>query len=116
MLAFWTIGYYIPFTTAIFGYTMFNMFTILPTPPGQVGSNEFVGLLVFAGLLHLRPDKVLAMFFFSHPWAALIMTTTGIVCLSSLGLKLQSIMKVQLRESDVERKEVLLPQEEGITV
>jgi uncharacterized protein (TIRG00374 family) len=116
MLAFWTIGYYIPFTTAIFGYTVFNMFTILPTPPGQVGSNEVVGLLVFAGLLHLRPDKVLAMFFFSHPWAALIMTTTGIVCLSSLGLKFQSIMKVQFRESDVEKKEVLLPQEEGITV
>src|SRR5260370_10277135 len=116
MLAFWTVGYYIPFGTAIFGYTMFNMFTILPTPPGQVGSNEAVGLLVFAGLLHLPANYVLAMFFFSHPWTALIMCTTGITCLSTLGLKLQSIMKVQLRESDVERKEVLLPQEEGITI
>ena len=90
MLAFRTIGYPISFGTAIFGYTVYNVFYILPTPPGQVGSNEFVGLLVFAGLLHLQPSTVLAMFVFSHPWAALIMTTTGIACLSALGLTIQS--------------------------
>ena len=95
MLAFWTIGYQISFGTAIFGYTVYNMFYILPTPPGQVGSNEAVGLLVFAGLLHLPPDKVTAMFVFSHPWSALLMTVTALLCLSALGLKLSSAMKVQ---------------------
>ncbi len=95
MLAFWTIGFPISFGTAIFGYTVYNMFYILPTPPGQVGSNEAVGLLVFAGLLHLPADKVTAMFVFSHPWAALLMTTTGMICLSALGLKLSTAMKVQ---------------------
>ena len=95
MLAFWTIGFSISFGTAIFGYTVYNMFYILPTPPGQVGSNEAVGLLVFAGLLHLPADKVTAMFVFSHPWAALLMTATGMTCLSALGLKLSSAMKVQ---------------------
>ncbi len=82
MLAFWTIGFSISFGTAIFGYTVYNMFYILPTPPGQVGSNEAVGLLVFAGLLHLPADKVTAMFVFSHPWAAVLMTATGMICLS----------------------------------
>ncbi len=95
MLAFWTIGFPISFGTAIFGYTVYNMFYILPTPPGQVGSNEAVGLLVFSGLLHLPADKVTAMFVFSHPWAALIMCTTGMACLSALGLTLSSAMKVQ---------------------
>ncbi|HEU0000151.1 MAG TPA: lysylphosphatidylglycerol synthase transmembrane domain-containing protein [Ktedonobacteraceae bacterium] len=95
MLAFWTIGYQISFGTAIFGYTVYNMFYILPTPPGQVGSNEAVGLLVFAGLLHLPADKVTAMFVFSHPWSALLMTVTAMICLSALGLKLSSAMKVQ---------------------
>jgi len=95
MLAFWTIGFPISFGTAIFGYTVYNMFYILPTPPGQVGSNEAVGLLVFSGLLHLPADKVTAMFVFSHPWAALIMCTTGMACLSGLGLTLSSAMKVQ---------------------
>ncbi len=73
MFAFWTIGFPISFRTAIFGYTLYNMIYIFPTPPGQLGSNEAMGLLVFTGLLHLPSNKVLAMFFFSHPWAALIM-------------------------------------------
>lgn len=100
MLAFWTIGYQISFGTAIFGYTVYNMFYILPTPPGQVGSNEAIGLLVFAGLLRLPPDKVTAMFVFSHPWSALLMTVTAMVCLSALGLKLSSAMKVQTEGED----------------
>jgi uncharacterized protein (TIRG00374 family) len=95
MLAFWTIGFPIPFGTAIFGYTVYNMFYILPTPPGQVGSNEAIGLLVFFGLLHLPAHKVTAMFVFSHPWAALLMCATGMACLSALGLTISSAMKVQ---------------------
>src|SRR3984893_13965523 len=98
MLAFWTIGFPIPFGTAIFGYTVYNMFYILPTPPGQVGSNEAVGLLVFSGLLHLPADKVTAMFVFSHPWAALLMTAVGMACLSALGMTISSAIKVRVEE------------------
>ena len=95
MLAFWTVGTQLDFGTAIFGYTLYNMFYILPTPPGQVGSNEVVGLLVFSGLLHLGKDDVLAMFAFSHPFAALLMTGTGLAFLSALGLTISSAMRVQ---------------------
>jgi len=101
MLAFWTIGFPISFGTAIFGYAVYNMFYILPTPPGQVGSNEAVGLLVFGGLLHLPANQVTAMFFFSHPWAALIMSTSGIACLSALGLTLAGAIRVRTGEDDV---------------
>ena len=95
MLAFRTIGFPISFGTAIFGYTVYNMFYILPTPPGQIGSNEFVGLLVFHVLLGLPANKVTAMFVFSHPWAALLMSASGMACLSALGLTISSAMKVQ---------------------
>jgi uncharacterized membrane protein YbhN (UPF0104 family) len=95
MLAFWTIGFPIPFGTALFGYSVYNLFYILPTPPGQVGSNEAVGLLVFHGLLNLPANQVTAMFFFSHPWAALLMCATGLACLSALGLTISSAMRVQ---------------------
>ncbi|MFL5592772.1 MAG: YbhN family protein [Ktedonobacteraceae bacterium] len=95
MLAFRTIGSPISFGTAIFGYTVYNMFYILPTPPGQIGSNEFVGLLVFHVLLGLPASKVTAMFVFSHPWAALLMSASGMACLSALGLTISSAMKVQ---------------------
>ena len=47
MLIFWMVGFPLPFGEALFGYTLYNMFFILPTPPGQLGSNEAVGLLGF---------------------------------------------------------------------
>jgi uncharacterized protein (TIRG00374 family) len=112
MLAFWTIGFPISFGTAIFGYTVYNMFYILPTPPGQVGSNEAIGLLVFAGLLRMPAEKVTAMFVFSHPWAALLMTATGMICLSALGLKLSTAMKVQTEGENA----LAGPQRQGMPV
>ena len=95
MLAFWTVGFSISFGTALFGYAVYNMFYILPTPPGQIGSNEAVGLLVFSGLLHLPGNNVTAMYVFSHPWAALIMTAAGMACLAALGLTIASATRVQ---------------------
>lgn len=102
MLAFWTIGFPISFGQAMFGYTVYNMFYILPTPPGQVGSNEITGLLVFHGLLGLDAHSVTAMFLFSHPWAALLMCSTGMLCLSALGLTISSAMKVQTTSNSAE--------------
>jgi len=95
MLAFWTIGFPLAVGPALFGYTVYTMFYILPTPPGQIGSNEAVGLLVFGGLLHLPGTSVTAMYVFSHPWAALIMTVVGLSCLTALGLTISSATGVQ---------------------
>jgi uncharacterized protein (TIRG00374 family) len=100
LLAFRTIGFPISFGTALFGYTVFNMFFILPTPPGQLGSNEAVGLLVFTGLLRLPASKVSAMIIFSHPWAALLMCTAGILSLKALGLKISTAMRKQPEEGE----------------
>jgi len=100
MLAFWTIGYHITFGVALFGYSVYNMFYILPTPPGQVGSNEVVGLLVFGKLLGISSVYVTAMFVFSHPWAAVLMCTTGLICLSALGLTITGAMKAQTSGKD----------------
>lgn len=82
------------FGTAIFGYITYTMFSILPNPPGQVGSNELAGVLVFSGLLGYPKSSILAMFVFSHPLAALIMTSMSLLCLSSLGLSLTSATKL----------------------
>ncbi len=94
LFAFWAIGFPVSLGTVLFGYTVYNVFYILPTPPGQVGSNEAVGLLVFSGLLHLPGNYVTAMYVFSHPWAALIMTTVGLSCLAALGLTFSNAMRM----------------------
>jgi uncharacterized protein (TIRG00374 family) len=116
MFAFWTIGFPISFRTAIFGYTLYNMFYIFPTPPGQVGSNEAIGLLVFAGLLGLPPNKVIAMFIFSHPWTALLMCTAGLICLKTLGLTIPSVMKAGTEESSSIGEDALLIEEQEAPV
>jgi uncharacterized protein (TIRG00374 family) len=85
--------------TAAFGYTLFNMFTILPSPPGQLGSNETYGPLVFNQLLGFPKTNVLAMFLFSHPLAAVIMTIMCFICLGSLGLTFASVMKANPEEN-----------------
>jgi uncharacterized membrane protein YbhN (UPF0104 family) len=102
---FWMVGLPLPFGEVLFGYTLYNMFFILPTPPGQLGSNEAVGLLVFGGLLHLPPGKVIAMFLFSHPWAALLMCATGLICLKTLGLATSTFWKKQAAAESVESVE-----------
>ena len=112
MLAFWTIGFPIPFGTAIFGYVTYNMYHILPTPPGQIGSNEAVGLLVFSGLLHLPALQVTAMFVFSHLWAAVLMSITGLACLSALGLTIRDATRMRTGENDATGEDTLLSEEQ----
>lgn len=99
MLAFWTVGFPIPFGTVIFGYTVYNVLFVLPTSPAGIGSNEALGLLVFTGLLHLSADKVAAMFIFAHVWFALVMCLSALICLKTLGLTFSMIMKAQSEES-----------------
>lgn len=99
--AFQTIGVNnMSFGTAIFGYTTYNMFCILPTPPGQVGSNELVGVLVFGNLLGYSKPQVLAMYLLSHPLAGLIMTTMCLICLSGLGISIKSAIKINAQKAE----------------
>ncbi len=95
MLAFWAIGTPISFGIALFGYTLCTLFSILPTPPGQLGSNEAVGLLIFSGLLGLPASAVAAMLILSHPWTALLLLIAGLASLIALGLTIKSAMHVQ---------------------
>jgi uncharacterized protein (TIRG00374 family) len=99
LLAFWTIGYHIPFGTAIFGYALYNMFYILPTLPGQLGSNEAVGLLVWSGLLKLPQIQVTAMLIFTHACTAVLMCAMGFTCLSALGLTISGVLKLRSGEN-----------------
>jgi uncharacterized protein (TIRG00374 family) len=90
LLAFRAVGVHVAPQVALYGYTLFNLAYILPTPPGHVGSNELIGLLVFAGVFGISRSGVAAMFLFVHPWTALLITSTGLACLSGLGLRFRT--------------------------
>lgn len=93
-LAFKAVGATISVPVALYGYTFFNLAFILPTPPGQVGSNELIGLSIFSGLFGVDRTGVGAMFLFSHPWAAILMTISGLLCLSLMGLTLRNTLRM----------------------
>jgi uncharacterized protein (TIRG00374 family) len=93
LLAFAAVGTPVPFPLVLFGYTFFNLAFILPTPPGQIGSNELIGLLIFSGVLGVSRTGVAAMFIFSHPWTAILMAASGVLCLSAMGLSMRSALE-----------------------
>jgi uncharacterized protein (TIRG00374 family) len=94
LLAFRAVGVSVSVPVALYGYTLFNLAFILPTPPGQVGSNELMGLLIFSGVFGLGRPGVGAMFLFSHPWTALLMSASGMLCLSAMGLSLRGTLRL----------------------
>jgi len=94
LLAFRAVGIPLAVPTVLYGYTFYNLAFILPTPPGQVGSNELVGLLIFSGVFGVNRTGVGAMFVFSHPWTAALMTCSALVCLSLMGLSLRGTLRL----------------------
>lgn len=114
-LAFRAVGVAVAVPVVLFGYTFFNLGFILPTPPGQVGSNELIGLLIFSGMFGVNRSGVGAMFLFSHPWTAILMTCTGLACLSAMGLSLRSTVRLARAQGDQKAEEaaqqVVLEQE-----
>lgn len=103
LLAFHAVGATVSVPVVLYGYSFYNLAFILPTPPGQVGSNELVGLLIFSGMFGLGRSEVGAMFLFSHPWTAALMTIAGLLCLSFMGLTLRSTLRMS-RQSEVWRE------------
>lgn len=93
-LAFRAVAASVPFTVVLYGYTLYNLAYILPTPPGQIGSNEVVGLLVFSGLLGVSRSAVGAMFLYSHPWTAVLMVASGTLSLHAMGLNLRRVLSL----------------------
>jgi uncharacterized protein (TIRG00374 family) len=108
-LGFLAIGAHVSYAVVLFGYTLYNLAYILPTPPGQIGSNEVIGLLVFAGIFHVSRLSVATMFVFTHPWTALLMIVAGLLSLSALGVGLRSTLSLGKSETAETAPEVAAP-------
>ena len=100
LLAFRAVGVTVSLLVVLYGYTLFNLSFILPSPPGQVGSNELIGLLIFSGVFRVNRTGVGAMFLFSHPWTGILMTCTGLACLSAMSLTLRGTLRLARDHED----------------
>jgi uncharacterized protein (TIRG00374 family) len=100
LLAFRAVGTVVALPVVLYGYTLYNLAFILPTPPGQIGSNELIGLLIFSGVFGVDRQGVGAMFLFSHPWTAALMATSGLLSLSAMGLTLRGTLRLAREPSE----------------
>jgi len=91
--AFRAVGVPVSIAVVLFAYTLFNFSFILPSPPGQLGSNEIIGFLIFSGAFGISRSGVGAMFLFAHPFTGILMTCSGLACLSAMGLKLRNTLR-----------------------
>jgi uncharacterized protein (TIRG00374 family) len=102
LLAFRAVAADVAIPVVLYGYTLYNLAFILPTPPGQIGSNELVGLLIFSGLFGVNRAGVGAMFLLAHPWTAALMAGTGLLSLSMMGLTIKSALRLAGAPADGE--------------
>jgi len=103
-LAFRAVGEAVALPIVLYGYTFYNLAYILPTPPGQIGSNELIGLLIFSGLFGVGSSSVGAMFLFSHPWTAVLIVSCGVLSLAAMGLTLRSTLGLTREPAAVEAR------------
>jgi uncharacterized protein (TIRG00374 family) len=80
----------------LFGYTLLNLTYILPTPPAQIGSNQFTWVLIFSFALRVNENLTSAAVTFSHLLTSIIIFLLGSISL--LALKIKFVELVQTRK------------------
>ncbi|MBN2460182.1 MAG: flippase-like domain-containing protein [Candidatus Cloacimonetes bacterium] len=94
-MVFRAFGAQIDYPHILFGYTLMNLTYILPTPPAQIGSNQFMWVLIFSFALGLNENLTSAAVTFSH-----LLTTIIILLLGGLSLMALKIKPKDLKYSD----------------
>ena len=82
----------VAFTRVLFGYTLLTLSYILPTPPAQIGYNEFVIGLIFAGGLAgagVARDEVMAVVIVAHAMTGLLIAGVGMWSFGAMGIKVR---------------------------
>ncbi len=77
------LGKSIPILVVLFGYTLLFLSYAAPSPPGQMGSNEIVALLIFSGMFGFAADMVAAVVFFAHFFTVLYIVVMGLFLLKT---------------------------------
>ena len=85
---------HVPLTTCLVAVCLTNLAFILPSPPGNIGSNEWYATLVYAAGFGLDPVLVAGGALFGHAMTAMVVAAGGALALSTLGLNLAEGLRV----------------------
>jgi uncharacterized membrane protein YbhN (UPF0104 family) len=81
-------------TTCFMAVCLTNLAFILPSPPGNIGSNEWYATLVYATGFGLDSVKVAGGALFGHALTAFVVAAGGAISLSMLGLNLAEGLRI----------------------
>lgn len=101
-IVFKSFGSEISYPKILFGYTLMNLTYILPTPPAQIGSNQFMWVLIFSFALGVNENLTSAAVTFSH-----LLTTIWIFLIAGFSLLFLKIKFSDLIPNKETRKEIL---------
>jgi len=74
------------------GYTLMNLTYILPTPPAQIGSNQFMWVLIFSFGLGADRNLTSAAVIVSHILTSLMIFVMGYLSMLLLKLKFTDVL------------------------
>jgi uncharacterized protein (TIRG00374 family) len=83
----------ISFMIVLFGYTLINLSYALPQPPAQLGSNEWMMIIIFSIGFGLTKNVASTIMAFAHIFTAVLISVTGILGFSYSGIK--SLKQIQ---------------------
>ena len=84
-LLFQAFSVQLPFLKVLFGYTLINMSYALPQPPVQLGSNEWMMIIIFSVGFALTRQDASAIMAFAHMLTAFLMSVVGIAAIALSG-------------------------------
>jgi glycosyltransferase 2 family protein len=93
LAVFKAFGSEITYPQILFGYTLMNLTYILPTPPAQIGSNQFMWVLIFSFALGIDKNLTSAAVTFSHLLTSLWIFGAGAISLLALNISLKEIVR-----------------------
>ena len=85
-------GAEISYSKILFGYTLMNLTYILPTPPAQIGSNQFMWVLIFSFALGVNENLTSAAVTFSHLLTSIWIFLTGGISLLALKIRFHELV------------------------
>jgi glycosyltransferase 2 family protein len=94
-LTYLSFGQSLPFLVALFGYTLFNLSFILPTPPGQIGSNEVILLFIFSTMFGIERNLVSAVTLYMHFFVGTLTVIIGMLSFYFLRIKSSEIFRLE---------------------
>ncbi len=97
-MVFKAFGVSIAFLIVIFGYTLINLSYALPQPPAQLGSNEWMMIIIFAVGFGLTVEGVSAIMATAHILTALLISIGGVAAFAYSGT---NILKLVLKGEEL---------------